>query len=39
MAYFKVQENIHAELLNGEWTPMQSDPHVMGPDVQKMQKV
>ena len=39
MAYFKAQENIHAELLNGDWTPMQL-PHetkVTGPDVQKVQ--
>jgi len=38
MAYFKVQENIHAELLEGDWTPMQQ-PHdkVMGPDVHKVQ--
>jgi hypothetical protein len=37
MAYFKAQENIHAELLNGDWTPMQVETKVMGPDVHKVQ--
>lgn len=37
MAYFKAQENIHAELLNGEWTPMQEETKVTGPDVNKVQ--
>lgn len=39
MAYFKAQENIHAELLNGEWTPMQEETKVTGPDLNKVQQV